>query len=69
MNKIKNIQNTPELIENMHEWIGNNTQVVNLPISKDVLIVPDHKQPGKKISVSKFLLQISIHDIHNNLIS
>ena len=53
----------------MHEWIGNNTQVVNLPISKDVLIVPDHKQPGKKISVSKFLLQISIHDIHNDLIS
>ena len=32
---------TPELIGHMHEWIGNHTQVVNYPISKDTLLVPD----------------------------
>ena len=59
----------PELIENMHEWIGNHPQVVNLPISNNVFLVPDNKQPGKKIRVYKFLLQISIHELHNYLIS
>ena len=60
---------TSELIDNLHEWIGNHPQVVNLPIYDDTLLVPDHKQPGKKIRVSKFLLQISICELHNDLIS
>ena len=58
----------PELIDHLHECIVNNSQVVNSPISSDTLLVPDHKQPGKKIRVSKFLLQISIHELHNDLI-
>ena len=49
--------------------MGNYPKVVNLLISNDILLVPDHKQPGKKIKVSKFLLQISIRDMHNDLIS
>ena len=59
---------TPELIEHMHEWIGNHPEVVNLPISNDTLLVSDHNQPGKKIRVSKLLLQISIRELHNYLI-
>ena len=39
--EMKKSKLTPELIENMNEWIGNNTQVVNLPISGDTLFVPD----------------------------
>ena len=49
---------TPELIEHLHEWIGNHPQVVNSPISNDTLVVSGHKRPGKKIRVSKLLLKI-----------
>ena len=59
---------TPELIEHMHEWIGNNPKVVDFLISNDILLVSDHNQPGKKIKVSKLLLQISIRELHNYLI-
>ena len=58
----------PELIEHPHEWIGNHPQVLNSPISDDTLLVPDHKKPGKKFGVSKLLLQVSICEIHNDLI-
>ena len=60
---------TPVLIEHLNNWIGNNTQVVDLPISKDTLLVTDIKRPGKKIRVSKLLCRISISDLHNDLIS
>ena len=60
---------TPELIEHLHEWIGNHSQSVNLPISNHTFLVPDHKQPGKKIRVSKLLLRVSICELHNYLIS
>ena len=60
---------TPKLIDNPHEWISNHQQVVNSPISNNTLLVPDHKQPWKKIRVYKLLSQISICDIHNGLIS
>ena len=42
---------------------------MNPPISNDKLLVPDPERPGNKIRVSKFLLQISIRELHNNLMS
>ena len=42
--------------------------MLNSPISSDSLLVPGLERPGNKIMVSKFLLQISIRDIHNDLI-
>ena len=61
VNKRKNYsKGNTEIIENLNEWIGNNLQVVNSQISNNTLLVPDHKQPGKKIRVSKLLLKISI---------
>ena len=57
-----------ELIENMNEWVFNHPQVVNSPISNDTLLVPDPDWPGNKIRVSKLLLQISIYELHNDLI-
>ena len=60
---------TPELIDNLREWIGNHPQVVNSPIYNDTFLVPDHKKPRKKITVSKLLLHISIRELHNYLIS
>ena len=69
-NKRKNYQKvTPELIGHIHEWIGNYPKVVKLTISNDTLLFPDHKQPGKKVGVSKLLLQISIRELHNDLVS
>ena len=59
----------PELIEHLHEWIGNHLQVVNSSIYNKTLLVPDHKQPGTKIRVSKLLRKISICELHNYLIS
>ena len=58
----------PELIEHMYEWIENHPQVENSPISNNKLLFPDHKQPGKKKRVYKFLLRISISELHNYLI-
>ena len=46
---------TPEIIEHIHEWIGNHPQVVNSPISNYTLLVPDHNQPEKKIRVYKLI--------------
>ena len=60
---------TPELNEHLYEWMGNNPQVVNSPISNDAYLVPDHKQSVEKVRVSKLYLQISIREIHNDLIS
>ena len=59
----------PELIEHLNEWIGNHPQVVNSPIPNDTFLVPDPERPGKKIRVYKLLLQISIRELHNDLIS
>ena len=42
---------------------------MNSPNSKEIFLISDHKQPGKKIRVSKLLLQISIFELHNDLIS
>ena len=51
----KNSKVTPVLIEHMNMWIVNNSQVKNLPIYDDTLLVPDPEGPWKKIRVSKFL--------------
>ena len=32
------------------------------------MLVPYHNQPGKKIRVSKLLCQISVRELHNDLI-
>ena len=65
----KKSKGTPELIEHMDKWIGNNPQVFNSPIFNDTLLVTDTYIPGKKIRVSKLLLHVSICEIHNYLIS
>ena len=59
---------TPELIEHLNEQNGNNPQVVKSSIINDTLLIPDPVQLGKKIRVSKFIFQISIHETHIYLI-
>ena len=38
-------------------------------LTNDIFLVPDIERLGKKIGVSKFILQISIRELHNCLIS
>ena len=42
---------------------------MNSLIFDDTLLVPNPEQPGNKIRVSKFLLLVSISELHNDLIS
>ena len=58
----------PELIYHLNEWIFNHPLLVNSKISNDALLVHDPERPGKKIKVSKFLLQKSIYELHDYLI-
>ena len=53
----------------MNGCIGNHPKVVNSPISNDTLLVHNIERPGRKIWVSKFLLQISINELLNALFS
>ena len=43
--------------------------MVNSPIYNYTLFVPDPEQTWKKIRVSILILQMSIRDVHNDLIS
>ena len=43
--------------------------MVNSTNPNDKLLVPDPYQAGKKIRVSKFLLQISIFELQNDVLS
>ena len=65
----KDSEVTPEIIDNLNECIRNHPQVVKSKISNDTLSVPNPEQPGKKITGSKLIIQISIRGIHNDLIS
>ena len=65
----KDSEVTPEIIDNLNECIRNHPQVVKSTISNDTLSVPNPEQPGKKITGSKLIIQISIRGIHNDLIS
>ena len=60
---------SPKLRKRLFEWINNHPHIVNSPISNDTLLVPDPEQPGNRVRVSKLLLQISIRELHNDLLS
>lgn len=51
----------------LHEWVLNHPRVVNSPIGNDTLLV-DNRETGKKERVGKLLLEISIRELHNDLI-
>jgi hypothetical protein len=47
---------SPELRKRVFEWINNHPHIVNSPISNDTLLVPDPKQPGNQVRVSKLMI-------------
>ena len=57
-----------QIKHNMYTWIASHTQVVQSPISSDCLKVmfDDHTEPQL---VPKHLLQVSVRELHNSLVS
>ena len=67
--KIKGHSKINEHIKrNLYTWIKRHTQVVQSPISNDCLkvVLYDQTEP---ILVPKFLLQVSVRELHNILVS
>ena len=58
---------TKEIKESLHKWIINHPQVIKSPIANDCIKV---QQPstGKKESVPKLLLQVSVRELHNDML-
>ena len=52
----------------LHDWILSHPRVVQSPIASDTLLVRN-AETGKKERVGKLLLEISVRELHNDLIS
>ena len=57
-----------QIKRNLYTWITRHPQVVQLPISNDCLklMLYDHTEPQ---IVPKLLLQVSVRELHNSLVS
>ena len=53
---------------NLYKWITRHPQVVQSPISNDFLKVVLHDQTEPQL-VPKLLLQVSVRELHNSLVS
>ena len=59
---------TEQIKRNLYTWITRHPQVVQSPISNDCLKVVLYDQT-KPTLVPKFLLQVSVRELHNSLVS
>ena len=57
-----------QIKSNVYEWITRHTQVVQSPISNDCLKVMFDNQTEPQL-VPKLLLQVSVRQLHNSLVS
>ena len=58
-----------ELRKKLHDWFIKHPQVVASPFANDTLKIPDPENPNKKIKAGKLLLQVSMRELHNDLLS
>jgi hypothetical protein len=58
---------TPEIREKLNQWILGHPQVIQSPITNDTLLLPD-RETGVVMRVPKLLIEISIRELHNDLI-
>ena len=56
------------LVEIVHKWIRRHPHVIESPIANDLVKVPDKTDPTKTVKTNKLLLQISIRELHNDLV-
>ena len=57
-----------DLEEKVHSFIENHPNVVQSPIMNDYISVKDKVDPSVVHKLPKFLLQVSIRELHNDLI-
>ena len=57
-----------ELEEKVHSFIENHPNVVQSPLMNDLVSVKDKADPSVVHKVPKLLLQVSIRELHNDLI-
>ena len=56
------------LMEIVHKWIRGHPHVIESPLANDTVQVPDKTDPTKKIRTNRLLLQISIRELHNDML-
>jgi hypothetical protein len=57
----------PEIREKLNQWILGHPQVIQSPITIDTLLLPG-RETGVVMCVPKLLIEISIRELHNDLI-
>ena len=52
------------------DWLNKHSMDIESPIAKDTLLVPDRNNPGgTKVRINKILLQISVRELYNDMLS
>jgi hypothetical protein len=59
---------TPIIRQKLHEWILDHPHVIDSPIAKDCLWIKDPEAPEGRKRVGKLLLEISVRELHNDLV-
>jgi hypothetical protein len=59
---------TPTIRQKLHEWILGHHHVIDSPIAKDCLWIKDPEAPEGRKRVGKLLLEISVRELHNDLV-
>ena len=57
-----------ELITTTHDFIYRHPNIIASPIAGDTVTVPDPADSNRKMKVQKMLRQISMRELHNDLI-
>ena len=58
-----------ELEKEFYEWLDNHNMVIQSPLANDTILVKDPNNPNNKIRINKILLQCSVRELHNDLLS
>ena len=59
-----------DIRKELHKWIFNHPHVISGPDKRDTLLVPNPDNiPGPKIRMGKWLIQIPITELHQDLLS
>ena len=60
---------SPALREKLYDWILKHPEIINSPISNDTILIRNPTNANEKIRVGKLLRNISIRELHNDLMA
>jgi hypothetical protein len=61
-------QVTEEMYAKLHAWVLNHPHVADSPTARDRLLMKDDPETGIKVRTGKILLEVSVRELHNNLL-